>query len=196
MAHYSLVVPRRGFNRTPWSGRLLPLLARRFDLQAVQDADRDGKILFGGKRLTESKYANGTFVEPAIVGALPTDHRLFREELFVPFLTVAPVDSLNEALRLANNSEYGLTAGVYSENLSEVDQFFDEIEAGVTYANRRGGATTGAWPGSQSFCGWKGSGSTGKGGLGPYYVQQFLREQSRTIVVGPDNPALDEAAGE
>jgi 1-pyrroline-5-carboxylate dehydrogenase len=44
-------------------------------------------------------------------------------------------------------------------------------------------ATTGAWPGCQSFTGWKASGSSGKGGLGLYYVQQFLREQSRTIVV-------------
>ena len=50
------------------------------------------------------------------------------------------------------------------------------------YVNRRAGATTGAWPGIQSFCGWKSSGLTGKGGLGPYYVQQFAREQSRTIV--------------
>jgi 1-pyrroline-5-carboxylate dehydrogenase len=89
---------------------------------------------------------------------------------------------------------------VYSEDPSEVAQFFDEIQAGVTYANRRGGATTGAWPGSQSFCGWKGSGSTGKGGLGPYYVQQFLREQSQTIITeesAPDEERLDvEAAGE
>ena len=44
------------------------------------------------------------------------------------------------------------------------------------------GATTGAWPGVQSFGGWKGSGSTGKAGLGPWYVAQFLREQSRTVV--------------
>ncbi|HYJ12580.1 MAG TPA: hypothetical protein VEW66_03255, partial [Thermomicrobiales bacterium] len=58
----------------------------------------------------------------------------------------------------------------------------DTIEAGVTYANRKGGATTGAWPESQPFCGWKASGSTGKGALGPYYVMQFLREQSRTVV--------------
>ena len=56
------------------------------------------------------------------------------------------------------------------------------MEAGVCYANRRTGATTGAWPGVQSFTGWKGSGSTGKGGCGPYYVAQFLREQSRTIM--------------
>ena len=65
---------------------------------------------------------------------------------------------------------------------AELDAFLDEIEAGVVYVNRRAGATTGAWPGFQSFCGWKSSGSTGKGGLGPYYVQQFMREQSRTVV--------------
>ncbi|MDQ3327686.1 MAG: aldehyde dehydrogenase family protein, partial [Chloroflexota bacterium] len=63
-------------------------------LQAARDAERDGEIMFGGKRLTDAEYANGTFVEPAIVGGLPTNHRLFREELFVPFLAVAPVASL------------------------------------------------------------------------------------------------------
>jgi 1-pyrroline-5-carboxylate dehydrogenase len=101
----------------------------------------------------------------------------------LPLVVVGPVDSLDEALEQSNDTEYGLTAGIFSEDQSEIDRFFDGIEAGVVYANRRGGATTGAWPGCQSFCGWKGSGSTGKGGLGPYYVQQFLREQSRTVVV-------------
>jgi 1-pyrroline-5-carboxylate dehydrogenase len=48
--------------------------------------------------------------------------------------------------------------------------------------NRRAGATTGAWPGTQSLCGLKPSGSTGEGGLGPWYLPQFMREQSRTIV--------------
>ena len=65
---------------------------------------------------------------------------------------------------------------------AELDRFLDEIQAGVVYVNRRAGATTGAWPGTQSFCGWKSSGSTGKGGLGPYYLAQFMREQSRTAV--------------
>ena len=51
----------------------------------------------------------------------------------------------------------------------------------------------GAWPGCQSFTGWKASCSLGKGGLGPYYVQQFLREQSRTVVVD-DAPEEREAA--
>ena len=62
--------------------------------------------------------------------------------------------------------------------------FFDEVEAGVCYVNKRSGATTGAWPGAQAFCGWKGSGGSGKGGCGPWYVQQFMREQSRTVVEG------------
>ena len=66
--------------------------------------------------------------------------------------------------------------------LQRLAELLDTIEAGVLYANRASGATTGAWPGFQSFCGWKGSGTTGKGGLGNWYVPQFMREQSRTLI--------------
>ena len=99
-----------------------------------------------------------------------------------PVLTVGEVGSLEEASQLSNKAEYGLTAGIFSGKKKELQYFFDHIEAGVTYANRRTGATTGAWPGVNSFCGWKGSGGSGKGGCGPYYVQQFMREQSRTLM--------------
>ena len=122
------------------------------------------------------------YVDPTVVGGLPADHRLYRDELFAPFTAVHAVASLDEALALANQSVYGLTAGVYSSDPGEVQQFLDEIEAGVLYVNRRAGATTGAWPGVQAFGGWKGSGSTGKAGLSMYYVAQFLREQSHTVV--------------
>ena len=101
-----------------------------------------------------------------MVGQLPADHRLFRDELFVPFTAVHAVDSLDEALRLSNASVYGLTAGIYSGVEAEVEQFLDQIQTGVLYVNRRAGATTGAWPGVQPFGGWKGSGSTGKAALG------------------------------
>jgi len=149
--------------------------------EALGEARADGRLLTGSDPLPEGT-PRGFFARPAIVDSLPFDHRLFSEELFVPFLTVGKVASLDEALTLANRTEYGLTAGVFSEDPDEVGRFFDGIEAGVTYANRATGATTGAWPGVQSFCGWKASGSTGKGGCGPWYVQQFLREQSRTIM--------------
>jgi 1-pyrroline-5-carboxylate dehydrogenase len=116
------------------------------------------------------------------VARLPVESTLFLEELFVPFLAVGVVPGLAEAIAETNKAEYGLTAGIFSRSASEVERFFDEVEAGVCYANKRTGATTGAWPGAQAFCGWKGSGSTGKGGCGPYYVAQFMREQSRTVI--------------
>jgi 1-pyrroline-5-carboxylate dehydrogenase len=153
----------------------------RFE-EAMSEAE-GGRVRAGGSRLTEDDYGRGSFVQPTVIDGLALDHDLFRRELFLPLVVVGPVDSLDEALEQSNDTEYGLTAGIFSEDQTEIDRFFDGIEAGVVYANRRGGATTGAWPGCQSFCGWKGSGSTGKGGLGPYYVQQFLREQSRTVVV-------------
>ena len=107
---------------------------------------------------------------------------LTRDKLFLPFVTVARVAFFDDAPAEANAPAYGLTAGIFTKDDSEKEQFLDAIEAGVVYVNRRSGATTGAWPGTQSFCGWKSSGSTGKGGLGPYYLAQFMHEQSRTVV--------------
>jgi 1-pyrroline-5-carboxylate dehydrogenase len=132
--------------------------------------------------MTEEPFNHGYYVEPTLIDGLPADHRLFKEELFVPITVLADVMTLDEAIEFANRTEYGLTAGIFTEDEREIGQFFDRIEAGVTYANRRGGATTGAWPGRNSFGGWKASGSTGRGTGGPHYLQQFMREQSRTRV--------------
>jgi 1-pyrroline-5-carboxylate dehydrogenase len=145
-------------------------------------ARRDGKALTGAELLRDGELAHGYFVAPTVVDGLPKDHALFRDELFVPIVCLAGVTSLDEAIGLANASEYGLTAGLFSGEQREIETFLDRIEAGVVYVNRRAGATTGAWPGVQPFGGWKGSGSTGKASGGLHYVQQFMREQSRTIV--------------
>ncbi len=149
----------------------------RFE-RSVAAASAGGTVVAGGSRGDDA----GWFVEPTVVSGLPPGHPLTRDELFLPFLTVVRVPDFAAALAEANAVPYGLTAGVFSQDEEELDRFLDEIESGVVYVNRRAGATTGAWPGIQSFCGWKSSGLTGKGGLGPYYVQQFAREQSRTIV--------------
>jgi 1-pyrroline-5-carboxylate dehydrogenase len=167
--------------RENWLGPIIDAAAvSRYD-QAIAEARRDGTLLTGGEHLTEGSMARGFYVEPAIA-ALPASHRLFQDELFAPFTAVAAVDSLAEALELSNDNLYGLTAGVYSEDPAEVEEFLDGVHAGVLYVNRRAGATTGAWPGVQAFGGWKGSGTTGKSGLSMYYPAQFLREQSHTIV--------------
>jgi 1-pyrroline-5-carboxylate dehydrogenase len=152
----------------------------RFE-RAVARARQEGTILLGGSRLAGGIFDRGHFVAPTIA-KVPLDSSLFQEELFVPFLAVGEVADLDQAIAETNRVEYGLTAGIFAGDPAEIARFFDEVEAGVCYANKRTGATTGAWPGAQPFCGWKGSGSTGKGGCGPYYVAQFMREQSRTVI--------------
>ena len=168
--------------RTNWLGPIIDQRALDRHQFAVSEARRDGTVFVGGEHLSDQGMDRGYYVEPTVVGNLPASHRLFRDELFAPLTAVAAVDSLDEAIDLSNDSVYGLTAGVYSEDEAEVQGFLDRIQAGVLYVNRRAGATTGAWPGIQAFGGWKGSGSTGKAGLSMYYVAQFLREQSRTVV--------------
>ncbi len=169
-------------DRENWMGPVINQRALARYEDAVAEARLDGRIVAGGERLLDGGLDKGYFVAPTVVADLPTEHRLFRDELFLPFVAVAPVDSVDEALDLANDSNLGLTAGIYTGDQAEIDKFLKRIEAGVVYANRRAGSTTGAWPGVQPFGGWKGSTATGKSGGGLYYVQQFMREQSQTIV--------------
>jgi 1-pyrroline-5-carboxylate dehydrogenase len=170
-------------NRDVWLGPVINEDAVKTYERAIAQAQKDGgKILTGGRRLTDGELGHGYFVEPTIIDGLPTSHPLFSEELFVPITVIGDVLSLDEAIDLANKTEYGLTAGIFSEDDREIEEFFNRVQAGVTYANRRAGATTGAWPGINSFGGWKASGSTGRGTGGPYYVQQFMREQSRVRI--------------
>jgi 1-pyrroline-5-carboxylate dehydrogenase len=176
--------------RDSWMGPVINERSLAKFTAAVDEATGDGgTIEVGGTVLADAATERGFFPTPTVVTGLPLSHRLFRDELFVPFLVVGEVDSLDEALQAANATPYGLTAGIFSHDDAEVRRFLDTIQAGVVYVNRRAGATTGAWPGIQSFGGWKGSGSSGKSGLGPYYVQQFLREQSQTVMGQEPPPA-------
>lgn len=140
----------------------------------------DASILAGGEQAREGDMANGFYCQPTLV-ELPLDHSLWEEEMFVPILTLARVPNRETAMELTNAPDQGLTAGIYGSE-DDVRWFLDNVEAGVTYANRPQGATTGAWPGYQPFGGWKGSGSTGKAIASFYYLPLYLREQSQTIV--------------
>ena len=154
---------------------------KRFEEAVTEVKSSGGEVLAGGDVLQKDGLERGNFVEPTVVTA-PDSSWVWERELFLPFVAVMPVDSLDEAITRANDTEFGLTAGLFSNDEEEIEVFFDRIEAGVTYVNRRAGATTGAWPDMQPFGGWKGSGTSGTGGGGPWYLRQYMREQSRTRV--------------
>ena len=147
----------------------------------TEELSEAGEFLVGGKVLSEGDFNKGFFCAPTVVSDVNVDHRLWQHEMFLPITMLCPVDDLEEGMQLANESTYGLTAGFYGSG-EEAEWFFDNIEAGVTYANRPQGATTGAWPGFQPFGGWKGSGSSGKNAGGHYYLQLYMHEQIHTLI--------------
>jgi 1-pyrroline-5-carboxylate dehydrogenase len=149
----------------------------------VAQSKGDGKVLCGGTQVKEGKLADGNYVSPTIVSGLPENHQLMKKELFMPFLVTQGFRKLEKAVEKANSSVYGLTGGIFSDDQSEMDYYFDHIRSGVVYANRRRGGCTGAMVGAQSFVGWGASGSTGKGTGSIYYLQQFMREQTLTTVI-------------
>ncbi|MDW6021320.1 aldehyde dehydrogenase family protein [Mesorhizobium sp. BAC0120] len=146
---------------------------------AISEVEGKGKIHFGGRALGQGFADN--YVLPTVV-ELDAPGRLTRDELFMPFVVIRGYDNLESAIAEGNDIAYGLSAGIFTNDESELQYFLDNAEAGVLYANRASGATTGAWPGAQPFCGWKGTGVSGKGGLGSWFLPQYLREQSHTIM--------------
>ncbi len=169
------------FERDTVMGPLITKAALDNFLRWSRKAGRDGKVLTGGNRDKSDGLVHGHYARPTIVTGLPETHELMRRELFVPLLCAQPFSSLTEAIGRANDTEFGLTAGVFSRDPSEVDEFMDRMNFGVVYANRVRSGTTGAMVGGQAFTGWGISGSTGKGTGSVHYLPQFMREQGRTV---------------
>ncbi len=163
-----------------YMGPLISESAYKRYMESIERAKQEGRILYGGNRVNTG--LNGFYVEPALV-EVPHSSYLVHNELFVPILTIEGYKDFDEALRMANDVEYGLTAGLYSNNRKEIKQFMDKMQAGVMYINRAISATTGAIVGLHTFVGWKGSGLTGKGTGSKFYLQQFMREQSISLTI-------------
>jgi len=115
----------------------------RYD-DICETAAADGTVLTGGSRIDRENLPTGRYVEPTVVTDIPHDHALATDEHFLPFVTIHPVSSLEEGITKANDSDYGLCAGLFSEDEDEIDTWFDRIESGMCYVNREQSATTGA----------------------------------------------------
>ncbi len=109
------------------------------NLGFVADAAREGgDIVTGGTRILQD--TGGYYMDPTIVTGVKPEHRLYREEVFGPVLAVTSFTDENEALRLANASDFGLAAGVWTANLSRAHRMIRGIRAGVVHVNTYGGA--------------------------------------------------------
>jgi acyl-CoA reductase-like NAD-dependent aldehyde dehydrogenase len=104
------------------------------DLDYIELGKREGaRLVLGGKK--PEHLNNGYFVEPTIFDNVSPDMRIFREEIFGPVLSVSVAKSLEEALRLANSVEFGLTTSIFTENIDTIMHFVEEVETGMVHVN-------------------------------------------------------------
>ncbi|PKM90727.1 MAG: 1-pyrroline-5-carboxylate dehydrogenase, partial [Firmicutes bacterium HGW-Firmicutes-10] len=133
--------------------------------------EAEGRCVTGGK----ADGSKGWFIDPTIYVDVASDSRLMQEEIFGPILAVCKVKDFDEALKVANNTEYGLTGAVISNNRMNLEKARNEFHVGNLYFNRK---CTGAIVGYQPFGGFNMSGTDSKAG-GPDYL--ILHMQGKTI---------------
>ncbi len=131
------------------------------------------KLLTGGVALTDNEYSDGAFYKPTIFTDVAPTMRIAREEVFGPFVSIVPVHSYDEAIRVANETEYGLSTGIFTENSRLTFRAIREIESGLVYINA---ATTGSEI-HLPFGGMKASGN-GHRELGAGAVEEFSEIKS------------------
>jgi betaine-aldehyde dehydrogenase len=105
-------------------------------LSHIETAKKEGaRLLCGGKRLTEDKYAKGFFVAPTIFADCSSNMRIVQEEVFGPVLAVQKFHTEEEAVNLANDTVYGLAAGVFSNDITRALKVIKSVRAGITWIN-------------------------------------------------------------
>lgn len=134
----------------------------------MDTAKSEGTVLVGGKRVEGSK---GYFLEPTVVEGVAEDSRIAQEEIFGPVLALFKAEDYDDAIRIANNSIYGLTGSVYSRNREKLEKARSEFHVGNLYFNRK---STGALVGVHPFGGFNMSGTDSKAG-GPEYLLLFTQ---------------------
>jgi 1-pyrroline-5-carboxylate dehydrogenase len=144
--------------------------ARQSILRYIETGKREGLLVAGG----EAPAGSGYFVKPTVIADVGKDATIFQEEIFGPVLAVTKAKDFDEALELANSSEYGLTGAVYTENRDKISKAAEQFFVGNLYFNRK---CTGAMVGAHPFGGFNMSGTDSKAG-GPDYLMLFLQAKS------------------
>lgn len=145
--------------------------AKKTILDYIEVGKREGRLITGGKEGSQPGY----FIEPTVIADVPPNARISQEEIFGPVLAVLKARDFQEALQIANNTEYGLTGAVYTNNRNHLDTSAEQFHVGNLYLNRK---CTGALVGCHPFGGFNMSGTDSKAGGSDYLL---LFTQAKTI---------------
>jgi 1-pyrroline-5-carboxylate dehydrogenase len=151
-------------------GPVISAGAKKTILDYIAVGKGEGRLLVG----EASVPADGHYVAPTVIADVDSNARVFQEEIFGPVLAVAKARDFEHALAMANDSQYGLTGAIYSNNAAHVAKAREEFFVGNMYINRK---CTGAMVGAHPFGGFNMSGTDSKAG-GPDYLLLFLQGKS------------------
>jgi 1-pyrroline-5-carboxylate dehydrogenase len=153
-----------------YMGPVISAGAKKTILEYIEVGKKEGRLIAGGA----AGSGEGHFVQPTVIADVDSKARIFQEEIFGPVLAVTRARDFEHALELANDTEYGLTGAVYSNNPEKIKKARAEFFVGNLYINRK---CTGAMVGAHPFGGFNMSGTDSKAG-GPDYLLQFLQPKS------------------
>ncbi len=155
---------------TAYTGPVVNQAAKDKILEYIAIGNQEGRLVHGG----QAGQGDGYFIEPTIFADIAPDARLAQEEIFGPVLAVIRARDYDDALAIANNTDYGLTGAVYTQNRDKIERALTEFHVGNLYINRK---CTGALVGVHPFGGFNMSGTDSKAG-GRDYLLLFLQAKS------------------
>ncbi|RZU43007.1 L-glutamate gamma-semialdehyde dehydrogenase [Edaphobacter modestus] len=168
-----------------YTGPVISPKAYKKVLDSIEIGKDEGRLLNGG--ITIETPDGGYYISPTVIADVSPTARIAQEEIFGPVLAVIKSQSFDEALAIANNTEYGLTGSVYSSSREKLDRAREEFHVGNLYFNRK---CTGAMVGAHPFGGFNMSGTDSKAG-GPDYLLLFTQAKSIGEKIGHASPEIE-----
>jgi 1-pyrroline-5-carboxylate dehydrogenase len=155
-------------------------------LDYIEVGKKEGRLIYGGGPAKDA--GDGYFIQPTVIADIPPMARISQEEIFGPVLAVIKARNFDDALAIANNTEFGLTGAVYSTSREKLEKARTDFHVGNLYFNRK---CTGAMVGAHPFGGFNMSGTDSKAG-GPDYLLLFTQAKSVAEKIGDAGPVADD----
>jgi len=152
-------------------------------LNYIEIGKKEGRLISGGGKATEA--GEGYYIQPTVIADISPAARISQEEIFGPVLAIIKSRNFDDALEIANNTEFGLTGAVYSTSREKLERARHDFHVGNLYFNRK---CTGAMVGAHPFGGFNMSGTDSKAG-GPDYLLLFTQAKSVAEKIGDAGPA-------